>query len=389
MKILTVGYEGAEKVMQDEIKELINAPSKTETSVAIADVNDETLNSYSKLSYLGQSFIYVLEYLDSFDIKEFEDIQLAEKIDFSKVNKKFRVSCLRIGDQNYSSKDIEAKLGEIVVNKTKAKVNLEKFDIRVLIYIYNDKAYVGLDYAIVELDKRDYKVYSHPKSVKGPLAFTLLKLAGYKEDKVLLDSFCHSGEIVIEAAFVKSKFPINYYRKDKFGSLIDKKYLEEIDEERLKNSKKEKTKKSDKKSDRENKQSEQSKPSKNTIIAFDADLRNIKSTKQNATIGGIKEYIDLSRVDAEWIDIKLEEGSVDLIVTNPSVPHRANHSEIRKQYEEFFYNAEYVLNKKGKIYAISNAELRLAAAKKKFKLEDSMIIKKGSQILTVDIFKQS
>lgn len=376
MKLLTIGYEGIEEVMKGEVEELLNAKvkSKTESSVLIFDVHnkDVDLKTYTKLAYLGQSFSYIMEFLGSFEIKEFEDIEKAKDFDYSKLkDKKFRVTCLRVGHQSFSSKDIEPRLGELILEKAKdekisASVDLEQPEIEVFVYIYKNNCYVGLNYTILDLGKRDYKVYQHPKSLKGNLAYSLVKLSGYESNKVLLDPFSHSGEIAIEAAFLKSKVPINLHRKEKFGPLIDKKFLEEIDAEMEKGRKKTTV------GDR-------------SIFAFDSDLRNIKATKQNAIIGGVKDQLEISKTDAEWIDVKMDKHSVDLIVTNPDLPGRAN-KDIKKKYEEFFYNSEYILKKGGKIYAISNEVLRETAEKKDFNLEKTILIKKGEREIEVDVY---
>ena len=82
----------------------------------------------------------------------------------------------------------------------------------------------------------------------------------------------------------------------------------------------------------------------------------------------------------------MKENSIEVIVTNPEVPHRANHRDIKKKYEEFFYNSEYVLKKEGKIYAISNKLFRETATQKYFKLIRTITLKKGNQILEVDVY---
>ncbi len=400
MKLLAISYEGTEEIMKKEIKDLINADSRIGPSTCIAEIKEtdktKCMRIYAKLAYLGQSFSHILELIGYFNMDSFENIEQASKFDFSRLsNSTFRVTCLRIGEHSFSSKDVEPKLGEIILEsvskseknskqKIQTKVDLNNPDIEVFVYIYNNKCYIGYNYANFDLSKRDYRVYSHPKSIKGTLAYILLKIADYDGKQILMDSFSHSGEIAIEAAFIKSGFPINYFRKDKFGKFIDRIYLEEIDKERIKEDVKVKS----------NEYSEKNKSpkreinikSQKTIYAFDSQLSNVKATKQNSIIAGLKDYIDISKIDAEWLDVKMNEKSVDLIVTNPEVPHRANHRDIKKKYEEFFYNSEYVLKKEGKIYAISNPLFRETATKKYFKLIRTITLKKGNQFIEVDVY---
>ena len=406
MKLLTISYEGAEEIMKNEIKDLINSDSRIGPSTCIAEIKEtdrtKCMQIYSKLAYLGQSFSHVIELIDHFNLESFEELNQISKLDFKELNKKtFRVTCLRIGEQSFSSKDVEPRVGEIILetieknNKNskeqiETKVDLNSPDVEVFVYIYNNKCYSGYNYANLDLSKRDYRVYSHPKSIKGTLAYILLKIAEYDGKQILMDSFAHSGEIAIEAAFIKSKFPINYFRKEKFGKFIDRNYLEKLDKERIKEDVKRKSKSNNEENDYELDANQPKREinikSQKTIYAFDNQLSNVKATKQNSIIAGIKDYIDTSKIDAEWLDVKMKENSIEVIVTNPEVPHRANHRDIKKKYEEFFYNSEYVLKKEGKIYAISNKLFRETATQKYFKLIRTITLKKGNQILEVDVY---
>ncbi len=413
MKLLTISYEGAEEIMKKEIKDLIKADSRIGPSTCIAEIKENKnisekenkelfMQIYTKLAYLGQSFSHVIELIDYFNLESFEELNQISKLDFKELNNNtFRVTCLRIGEQSFSSKDVEPSVGEIILEsieknnknnkeKIETKVNLNSPDIEVFVYIYNNKCYIGYNYANLDLSKRDYRVYSHPKSIKGTLAYILLKIAEYDGKQILMDSFSHSGEIAIEAAFIKSKFPINFFRKEKFGRFIDRTYLEEIDKERIKEDVKRKSKSNNEENDYEldvnQPKREINIKSQKTIYAFDNQLSNVKATKQNSIIAGIKDYIDTSKIDAEWLDVKMKENSIEVIVTNPEVPHRANHRDIKKKYEEFFYNSEYVLKKEGKIYAISNPLFRETATKKYFKLIRTITLKKGKSFIEVDVY---
>ncbi len=365
MKAICIGYKGAESVMQKEIKEKLKTDSKVEPSVALFESDEKSI---CKLAYLGQSFANILFFMGSFKLKNLSDVKSAEKFDYSLLkNKTFKVKSTRIGKHEFGSQDIAVELGKVIEAKSKSAAEMKKPDVIVFAYVFNDKCYVGIDIAGIELDKRDYNVYPHRSATKAPLAFALLMLAGYDKNKILLDPFCLSGTVAIEAAYYKSGFPINYYRKKKLKFLemgiADEKFLEKIDKQ-VKNQK------------------------KKTIFAFDADLRSIKSSQQNAKIGGVDKYIEFARIDPEWIDVKFDEGSVDLIVSSP--PHISKWivKNAKKAYREMFHHAEYALKKDGKIVVISNKLLEEAASESNFVKEKSYSIQKKKAVVEISIFKK-
>ena len=362
MKGICIGYKGAEKVMQKEVSELINAKSKIEHSVVIFNIKNK--KELCKLCYLGQSFNRVLLLLDSFKIKKIEDVK--RKIDFSFLEgKKFVTKCERIGEHNFNSIDIATTLGEHIFENVKCSVDFKNPEIIIYIYVFNENSYIGIDFSGFDLSKRDYKVYLHPGAMKGTLAYVMLRVGGYDKNKVMLDPFCGSGVIPIEAAYFSSGFPINAFRKEKFQfikmKIADEKFLQKFDKKR---------------------------EFKGKIYGFDKELRHVTASKQNAKIGGVEKVIKFSRVDVEWIDTKFKEGEVDLIITDPPFPTKWNQSKIRKTYQEFFYQAEFILDDKGKVVAIDNKDLKEAAAKQGFKLVQEIEIQKKNQQLNIGIFKK-
>jgi putative N6-adenine-specific DNA methylase len=361
MKGICVGYRGAEPIMQKEVFELINAKAKAEDSVVVFDAEDKDL---CKLCYLGQSFTRVLQLLDCFKIKKLSDVK--RKIDFSFLKeKKFRIVCERIGEHDFNSTDISRELGEHVFESVKCKVDYKNPEIILYVYIINENCHIGIDYAGFDLSKREYKVYLHPAALRGTIGYIMLRTADYEPNYILLDPFCGSGVIPIEAAYFSSKFPINFFRKDKFQfmkmEIVDPKFFEKLDEKHK---------------------------IKGKILAFDKELRHINSAKQNAKIGGVEKFINFSRVDVEWLDTKFEKGEVDVIVTDLPFPTKWNLKKIIKIYDEFFYQCEFVLKDKGQIVATVNPELIAAAQKKGFKLANEITIQKKSSHTKIGVFKK-
>lgn len=281
-----------------------------------------------------------------------------------------RVDCQREGAHSYSSMDIERSIGEAVIEKYKLKgASMQKPDLIIYAHIHNNKGYLGIDLCGKNLAKRDYKIFSHPSTIRGPVAYAILRYTGYKPRHVLLDPFCGAGTIPIEAALFSSNTSPHFHSKNlAFLKLpLFKKYHHLFDKITIKDA------------------------TKKRIFASDKELRNVKATQKNAKIAGIDKNLETSRCDIEWLDTKFEKSSVDLIITEP--PHeskRTNEKELEKTYKEFFYQAEFILKKTGKIamLCIRPNSIYDIAERTPFTLTEEKSIHSGKQEHILLIFKR-
>jgi len=295
------------------------------------------------LCYKAQSVNKILFLFNNFKFKEIEDIKKeVDKIDFSgwlSEDKTFRVSC-KVIENEVSSQEINPRVGGFIIDvikkkkNYKQKVDLDNPDLIFFVYIFKDNCYLGIDFSGFSLHKRSYKIFNHPRSLRGTIAYSLSRMAGIDKKQAVVDPFCGSGEIVIEAALFLSGFPVNYFNKEKFAFLkldldIDfDNFFKKIDGE--------------------------VKADKLNIIGYDDKWLYLNNAKKNAKIAGINKLISLSRLEAEWLDTKFDKGSVDKIITQPpQITSHVNPKDIEKRYDELFYHAEFVLREKGLIVVVS------------------------------------
>jgi len=327
------------------------------------------------LCYRGQSFGKVLLLLDYFEFNKKKSIiekikKIIKKIKIDEfVDKKgtFRVSCKRVGEHDFSSQEIENEVGKEI----DLKCDLTNPDIIFYVYIFDNNCYFGIDFTGFDLSKRDYRIFTMPSSLKATIAYSLVRIADYKSGQVLLDPFSGSGEIAIEAALFASNFPINYYNKNKFAFLKLKpfnkfnfdNFFKKIDKRIIKK--------------------------KQKIFCYDFQQRNVKSAEKNAKIAGIHKLLNFSRVDIEFLELKFKK-NVDRIISQPPVLSKySDKKQIEKLYNEFFYQAEYILKKNGKITLISDKTeaLKKYSSKYKFKVLDEREVfmgKKGFRVLVFE-----
>jgi len=258
MKCLLVTHIGGEDVAVSEIKEIIAAKGeKVEGGVLFTAESKEDL---FKLSYFTQSALKIL---------------LLDYDEFVVEGKSFSMR----GD------DPEENAGKVRNNEV-LSVDLKNPDLPFIAY----NEFIGLDFS-GDLAKRDYRVFTNKHTLKGTVAYILLREAGYTGKENILDVFSKDGTVMIEAAHYATKRSINYYCREKFQFIsfypdFDfEEFFETFEEVEL----------------------------EGEINVVSTDARDISAAKKNAKIAGVNKLLNFSRQDTEWLDLKFED--VDLLVS--------------------------------------------------------------------------
>ncbi len=371
MEGFAITSRGIEETAAIEIKELVKADCKAEAGCVIFGF--KKFEDLCLLCYKCQSVGRAACLLGSFEFADFsKDFEkFIDKLKFDKwveKSKNFKVECIRHGNHDFNSVDVEKKAAQFIQKRFKnKKFDIKSYGIIFLAYIVDSKCYFGIDFAGFELNKRAYKIFLHSNSLRGTIAYALIRESGFKKNEVMLDPFSRDGVIAIEAAFYASGFPVNYYKKDKFAFLklkigVDfEKLLESID----KSLKKPKAK----------------------IYAYDHLFKYVDYSRKNAKIAGVDKQINFSRVELEWLDIKFKKESVDRIITNPPTSKNAN---LEKVYGEFFYQCDYILKNNGTVALISRIPdiVKRHAEKHNFAIHKEKSVWSGEQLLGIMVLKK-
>ena len=118
----------------------------------------------------------------------------------------------------------------------------------------------------------------------------------------------------------------------------------------------------------------------------------MSAAQKNAKIATVNKEIHFSRMEIEWLDTKFEEASVDKIVSQvPKISKHSNPKDIAKLYNEFFYQAKFILKNTGRICIITNKteELKDAASKYGFKVAHEREIIHGKAVDKAIVFEKS
>ncbi|MBI2549696.1 RNA methyltransferase [Candidatus Woesearchaeota archaeon] len=241
-----------------------------------------------------------------------------------------------------------------------------------------------------EMSKREYEVFGDNGGISGSLSYLMLRASGYTGREFLFDPFTRSGAIVIEAALFSSGFPVNHYRKDSLASAFSKQqpfsksdfsdFFATAEKEAAAAAKR------------------RIKGAKPQILSSSQSMQNVRFAEKNAKIAGVNKLIRFSRLDIEWLDAKLDEQSVDLVVSYPPQFRGGNddfavaeNEKLQKMYKNFFYQADLFLKDSGEVVLLlKKGWNNVAAAASNYKFKPKVLRKfwLGSQELELVSFSR-
>ncbi len=105
------------------------------------------------------------------------------------------------------------KVKDAIVDQVRAatgmrpSVSTDDPDVRVFLYLVNDKASLYLDLSGVPLHRRGYRQQAGDAPLRETVAAAMLRMSEWDRKTPLLDPMCGSGTIAIEAAMLASNIP--------------------------------------------------------------------------------------------------------------------------------------------------------------------------------------
>lgn len=220
-------------------------------------------------------------------------------------------------------------------------VDVRGGDVRFNLFIDRGVAIISLDTSGVALFKRGYRFGSVAAPLQETLAAAILRLTGYRGDRVLLDLCCGSGTFLIEAALIASNTAPGYLRKKwGFSHLPDFSqkdwflFKAEVDEKR------------------------KSLP-KDLLFGIDIDSEAISSAKKNLRKAGFGDEVSFSQADLFQYSPRV---SPSMIICNPPYGKRLEDEEsLYSLYRELGYVMGRICQRPGKGFVFSgNSKLSKA-----------------------------
>lgn len=259
----------------------------------------------------------VLIEIDNFKALSFEE--LFDKIsetnwaDWISKDGNFIVNAKSYKSKLFSLSDIQRISEKAIVKSLQKTYSVNRFAkteerYSIEISIRNDIASVTLDTSGDGLHKRGYREASYKAPITETLAAAMVELSYWNPDRLLVDPFCGSGTILIEAAMIGKNIAPGLMRKFDFEHFIfmDEKFMKE---------------------EKARCYSEIDYDKKLNIIGSDISRKAIDIAKMNAEILGLEDDIRFFTKDIRELDLVDNYG---VIITNPPYGVRIGGEEVEE-----------------------------------------------------------
>ena len=311
-QLLFTTNPGLEDVVAAEFVERVAQAGLGETAVSLKPFNLDGQVSvdnpapFADLWPIAQqmrSIYHVIRPLHAFDLPHEEPLahirQVVGQLDIVEMETavSFRVTGNRTGQHKFTSVDVQRVAGAALVGKYGTAVDLTGYEVDVRVDVVHDRCWVGVQLTRTRLSKRQERVYTPMAALKTVVAYAMLRFARLSDGSGgLLDPFCGSGTILIEAAQSFPDLPL-------YGS--------------------------------------------------DAFAKPVQGTADNLAAMGLSERVQLTQADARDLRDHYEPGSMRAIVTNPPFGVRlGRRADFRHLYSNFLQGAHRILEPGGRLVVL-------------------------------------
>ncbi|CAH1405012.1 unnamed protein product [Nezara viridula] len=112
---------------------------------------------------------------------------------------KFRATCNRTGEHSFSSMEAAAVFGGALQDKFNWTVNLDNFNLNVILNINSDKCYICSAITPKSLHRRNITHFGYT-TLRSTMCYNMIRLAQPTKGEILIDPLCGGGSISIEGA---------------------------------------------------------------------------------------------------------------------------------------------------------------------------------------------
>lgn len=216
----------------------------------------------------------------------------------------------------FSPSDIQSVMKKAMVERMKEAYRLEWFPEEgdaypVRVFLMKDEVTVGLDTTGESLHKRGYRKLSAKAPIAENLAAALIMLTPWNRDRILVDPFCGSGTIPIEAAMLAASIAPGMNRSftaQKWSQAVQARLWDDAFEEAA--DMVDMTVKPD-------------------IQGYDIDGDMVDIARQNARLAGVDSLIHFQRRGVEQLSHPKKYG---FLITNPPYGERLQDYELSALY---------------------------------------------------------
>lgn len=206
----------------------------------------------------------------------------------------------------FSPSDIQSIMKKAMVERLKQVYQINWFaekgaNYPIRVFLMKDTVTIGLDTTGESLHKRGYRKFTAKAPIAENLAAALIMLTPWREDRILVDPFCGSGTIPIEAAMMAANMAPGMKRGFtalKWDHIITPHVWDDCYEEA---------------------RSMVDTSVKTEIYGYDIDEEMVKIAKQNAHLAGVEHMLHF---ETRGVDKLNADGKYGFIITNPPYGER-------------------------------------------------------------------
>lgn len=218
-----------------------------------------------------------------------------------------------VKSQLFSPSDIQSIIKKAIVDRLREAYHIasprlaetgESFPLRV--FLMKDEVTIGLDTTGESLHKRGYRKLTAKAPIAENMAASMILLTPWHADRILVDPFCGSGTIPIEAAMIAANMAPGMKRNftaEQWKHLINGRLWRDI---------------------REEMQEEVDLNVETDIQGYDIDNEMVTIARENAKLAGVDKLIHFQRRDVKDLSHPKKYG---FIITNPPYGERLQEKE--------------------------------------------------------------
>lgn len=315
-ELIAKTFQGLEEVLAQELIELGANDVQIGRRMVSFSGNQEMMY---RANFCLRTAVRVLKPISHFRARNADDVYKAVKEiewkDILDLDTSFVVDTTVYSTEFRNSKFVAYKVKDAIVDYfmeregKRPNISVANPDLRLNIHIAEDNCTLSLDSSGESLHLRGYRTATVEAPINEVLAAALIKMSGWKFDCNLIDPFCGSGTILVEAALMARNIYPGVFRQ-KFGFENWKDFNPELLSSIFEDDSNERT-------------------FEHRIVGSDINLRAVEAALANAKAAGVADLITVEQ--REIRDFKKPEMPA-VLITNPPYGERLRPEDLSDIY---------------------------------------------------------
>ena len=315
-ELIAKTFQGLEEVLAQELIEL--GANDVQIGRRMVSFSGDQEMMY-RANFCLRTAVRVLKPISHFRARNADDVYKAVKEiewnEFLDLDTSFVVDTTVYSTEFRNSKFVAYKVKDAIVDYfmeregKRPNISVSNPDLRLNIHIAEESCTLSLDSSGESLHLRGYRTATVDAPINEVLAAALIKMSGWQFDCDLIDPFCGSGTILVEAALMARNIYPGVFRR-KFGFENWKDFNPELLSSIFDDDSNERT-------------------FEHRIIGFDINLRAVEAAQANAKSAGVA---DLITVEQREIRNFTQPESPALLITNPPYGERLRPEDLSDIY---------------------------------------------------------